>query len=49
MNISKIYWIYSYCNEPDLFCGSESIWVVKIVLHNVMHGFFHLRVSYMAL
>ena len=49
LNISKIYRINSACNKHYLLYGSDIIWVLTIVLHNVLHMFLRLQVSYMAL
>ena len=48
-NIYKIQWINSFFNEPNTLYGVGSIGVVTAVLHNVMHMFLYLQVSYMAL
>ena len=48
-NISYIYWINSFCNEPNLFYGDEKIWVAKIVVNNVLYMFLHLQLAYMEL
>ena len=49
MEYLQYLWINIFCNEPNTLYGAGRIWVVKVVLHNVLHVFFHLQVAYMAL